>query len=758
MHIIVVVLSVLAILFLVSKSEDDEYNDINIPSIDGVEVELDPVLGNKTLDFLNTFVCKYRPATKTAVDIDGYCHPRLTAVPEHRTQRVSTLRNDESSNWWHKPFNYFASNEHEAPNDAGISAGVVVMRLPRPLQIWDLDALRDKFIQQEFLGLDSTDTTEQSKDVVRHKDTNNPLDSGAFLAVYLIRLLHGSRAEREPNSADNEGQCNDEDGECKLKQSWDGVLSEHKQRIDLLSSYLNILPNSTDRLTKPSSTKVNPYSHPLFWAPKYLQSLLPRNSHTNDLVRHYQQMIESEYEAFKERSDDFRKNVKYVDYLSMRINVLSRAFGVQAAASDNGALWGISDEMKSISLEEEMRMYETSDFGSYLDDDQSQHSSSTFNKDEFKLRSMCPLLDMYNSHPNPNVIWGYDSKTSSYIVRASQKDNIPPGHSIVVSYGKYTEGHLFAKYGYVNGDGSSPTEISLAVFHRMLGDVGLGRQFSLLPFELLDPTSRDEIFEKLLDEEYSVDSRVQKSISLAKEALDVQAKELLRYLVFDDGYNECLDLTESSGSNDEKLKLLKLKHLVRIANYREAWIVRVPPQYPDAQPLQTMESKKPQEGIEQKESVAVNANRIISICRLLSLRVDDIGGYAINYLEEGLSSASPSAHNKNFFLVEKHEETLEFRAMMCVVRLCNVALGRYLGYDNDESTLVGNNDWNTWYVMKGEVRALGILQQTAASEANRLKHKIQTTKGRVSTTDVSMKVREEGSCPLNYSQPLLSQL
>ncbi len=662
--IAVAVLFVLAILFLVSKSEeeDNEYNGINIPSIDGVEVDLDPVLGNKTLDFLNTFVCKYRPTTKAVVGIDGYCHPRLTAVPEHRTQRVSTLRPDESSYWWLESLNYFTSNEHGASRDDGISAGAVVMRLPRPLQIWDLDALRDRFIRQEFLGLNSTydggdideDTTEQSKDVVRHKDTNNPLDSGAFLAVYLIRLLHGSRAEREPSSADNEGQCKDEDGECKLQQSWVGVLSEQSQRIDLLSPYLNILPNASDFLTKPSPTKINPYSHPLFWAPKYLQSLLPRNTHTNDLVRHYQQMIESEYEALKERSDEFRKNVKYVEYLSMRINVLSRAFGVQADARDKGALWGISDKMESVSLEEEMRMYDTSNFGSYLDDEQ-QHSS-TFIKDQFKLRSMCPLLDMYNSHPNPNVIWRYDSKTSSYVLSATQVNNIPPGHSIVVSYGKYSEGYLFAKYGYVNGDGSSPTEISLAVFHRMLGDVGLGRQFSLLPFELLDPNSRAGIFEKVLDEEYSVNSRVQKSISSAKQALYLQAKEMLRYLMFDDGYDECLDLTESSGSNDEELKLLKLKHLVRIANYREAWIVRVPSQYPDARPLQNVESRT-QESIEPKESVAVNANRVISICRLLSLRVDDIGGDAISYLEESMSSASPStSQNKKFLLLHRKHQ------------------------------------------------------------------------------------------------------
>ena len=51
--------------------------------------------------------------------------------------------------------------------DIGIQAGELVMKLPRPLQIWDLDALRDMFIQHEFLGFD----TSSVKKIARHKDT-----------------------------------------------------------------------------------------------------------------------------------------------------------------------------------------------------------------------------------------------------------------------------------------------------------------------------------------------------------------------------------------------------------------------------------------------------------------------------------------------------------------------------------------------------------------------------------------------------------
>jgi hypothetical protein len=94
--------------------------------------------------------------------------------------------------------------------------------------------------------------------------------------------------------------------------------------------------------------------------------------------------------------------------------------------------------------------------------------------------------------------------------------------------------------------------------------------------------------------------------------------------------------------------------------------------------------------------------------------------------------------------------------MMCVVRLCNVALGRYNGHDNTEPKLVGSVEWNAWYVISGEIRALRILLQTSASEANRLKHKHQSTKGNINEESIQM--RDGAPCPLEYSLPLLERL
>lgn len=331
---------------------------------------------------------------------------------------------------------------------------------------------------------------------------------------------------------------------------------------------------------------------------------------------------------------------------------------------------------------------------------------------------------MYNSHPNPNARWKFDSETSSYIVTASE--TIPSNHSIVVSYGKYSEGHLFAKYGYINGDGSSVIEASVAIFHRLLGDVGLGRQFSPLPFDL-----------------WSGDSAAVTEDSRAKESLEIQAKELVRYLTFDDGYEECIVMSAKAASNaDEELKLLKFRHLIRLANNRQSWIVQIPAADPNALPNQSAEpsTEKP---ARKRGKLGISAKGIISMCRLLSLTVDDFEGSAINHLRNELREP-PSPIS-----IEKQGDALEYRAMSCAVRLSNVALQRYGRYENAEGQFeVGTREWAANVILKGEVRALVILLQTCARESKRLKKAVKPgTPG--------MLVREEGSCPIEYSMPLL---
>lgn len=671
----------------------------------------------KTTKFLSNFVCNYKPKSISASDVDGYCHPKLVAAPKERTQRVAyddyTSESQLASNFYSRVlilqqwFQVISNKLFTTTNSIAIPAGELVMRLPRPLQIWDLDALRDKFIQSEFLGLSD------GASPVTHRETGNPLDSGAYLTVHLIRLIHGLRGDSESQ-------------QCKQPSNneWEDVR-QYEQRTNLLEPYLDMLPaRHYDTSAKPASTTKDPHDHPLIWPKSTLESLFPKYTHTHDLIVHYRRMIQSEYDALGQASKVFAQNVDFSEYLNMRVNVLSRAFGIPASENDSGAQWNRSEEAANKSLLDEMKSYETSNFGTYL-----SHQSDT----SFRLRSMSPLLDMYNSHPNPNLLWRYNEKTSSYDIRASNKNRISPGDSIMVSYGKYTEGHLFAKFGYVNGDGSSPTEASLAVFHRSFGDIGLGRQYSLLPFYAWDSVSSPE--EEATDLEQT------------KQVIDMQTKELIRYLIFDDGYKECVRVSDNEEYNQhEDLKLLKLQHLIRIANEREAWVVRLPAKFPDAKPPPRL-SERPETGIETSK-VGVNANRILSTCRLISLNVDDIGSDAVNYLRDGLSS--------NTFEVEKGGPTLEYRAMKCVARMCGIAMSRYDEYltpkGRQEPREFGSREWNAWYVRDGEMRVLGILRQTLLSEANKLKrqHNLQN--------DAIMSARENGACPIEYSLPLLSKI
>ncbi|KAL7463836.1 hypothetical protein ACHAXS_004190 [Conticribra weissflogii] len=711
---------------------------------------------NLTREFLDTFVCHYKPSSTSppnGIENGGFCHPNLIAIPAERTQRVfkkssassnakdgltspsfySRLLEDISFRWGILSEWWLAISQDDAigQHTFGIPPRKLIMRLPRPLQIWDLDALRDKFIQSTFLGLSGIDDEAISKRVTRHKDTQNALDSGAFLAVHLIRLLQGAQI----SMYDSNEICETDgyNGECRgnsdsINPRWKTLDQQQRDRSKILLPYLEMLPKYSDRVAKAlPPDPLNPHDHPLTWDQSTLKSLFPEYTHTYDLIQHYRQMIQSEYEALKLKSPiEFGGNVEFTDYLAMRINVLSRAFGVSASNSESGAQWGEIDLPKegAFSLKTEMRSYKTSNFGISLDDSRQS--------EEVKLRSMCPLLDMYNSHPNPNASWRYDSRTSSFFVHSK---GIKQGYPIIVSYGKYTEGHLFAKYGYVNGDGSSPTEVNLAVFHRIFGDVGLGQQYSQVPIGWF---ARDH--KRFLE---GVDtSEMSDTIYAAVKATQIQRELLLRYLVFDDGYEECI----TTGGTDWELKRLKFQHLLRLANSRDDWIVRLPARHPDARPgknLHAINSKSDSES-----AVGIDAKRIVSTCRLLSLTADDLDGNSIGYLREKLHSTLKAIK------LRRHGNALEYRAMMCVARLSTVALNPYEEFakenGSEEPNQFGSREWTAWYIREGEVRVLQILRRTALQQMEELEKSSKSSEGFI--------VRKTGACPVENSTPLLDEL
>ena len=91
---------------------------------------------------------------------------------------------------------------------------------------------------------------------------------------------------------------------------------------------------------------------------------------------------------------------------------------------------------------------------------------------------MIQILDMWDHYARPNVEWMYVRSQRAFVIKVLEKE-IEPWNDIMVSYGMYTDSHLFAKFGFVNGDGSGHTEVSIATMHQTL-DVGLGQQYSFM--------------------------------------------------------------------------------------------------------------------------------------------------------------------------------------------------------------------------------------------------------------------------------------
>lgn len=219
---------------------------------------------------------------------------------------------------------------------------------------------------------------------------------------------------------------------------------------------------------------------------------------------------------------------------------------------------------------------------------------------------------------------GYVKAKRAFVINA--KTQIPAGWELFDTYGKFTDSHLFAKFGFVNGDGSGWTQGSIALFHRMM-DAGMDKEFS-----------------------YGSHSG-----SSSESTKAIQRKHLTRYLQYDDGYAQCV---EGPHVHPEEfaLKKLKLEHLLQIANIRNHWIVNVPPRSPESRPGEAS-STITALGVPELDPRKTNIgfSKLIETCRIISLVNNDYGGRARAILEENLGNTE--------FVLEKDSDSLEYRAV-----------------------------------------------------------------------------------------------
>lgn len=527
-----------------------------------------------------------------------------------------------------------------------VKRGEVVAEIPRALQIWELDALTSDLVKTRSLL------------TARHELTKHSLASGAYLAVYLAD-------ERKRLLGEDESDDGEEGGA-------DGTSNPVVQGEpdELRALYFRSLPTFKELSD----------FHPLLKSRNELKDMLRHHSWNYAVVVMYQEMIDSEYKALAAVSPlGFGKHISIKDYQTARIHVLSRSFNPGSDACSAEAEKQLSpDEIRSIRTDWDI-----------------PSSEPLFGEG---CHAMVPILDTLNSHPRPNVVYKYDSEKEAFVITA--KTSIDPQWEVMNSYGKFSDPHLYAKFGFVTGDGSGYTQASIALYHRPL-DYGIA-EYTLVPKKVTDSYDDD-------------------STSPLDKIPVFQKKNLKRYLAFDDGYDYCVQ--QDLHPEAFRLKQLKLVHLAKIANNPKAWITTVGPRDKGSRPRKSSDLLiSPVPPQMHTTNLNMDITPIVETCRLLALTVDDFDGNAIQVLEDNVG-------NSTFVVNDPGNEALEYRSLMFLGRMSGNALLQYPiepkkefenAFDLNKKNAFGTSEWTASHLRLGEMQTLKILAGSVINHAQRM--------------------------------------
>jgi hypothetical protein len=521
---------------------------------------------------------------------------------------------------------------------ASVPRGDTIVTVPRRLLVLDVDALQDPYLLDNWAG---------NTRIVR--GAASTMDAAAYLAVYLSRLLQARKRE----AANRTGAADDNDGTSSSSSS----SSSSKAALptpssnSLLAQYLDVLASA------------NVEDHPLALNESFVERHLAGTS-SLDVWRKHRVTIASEYERLAEASPDFARSTSYEEYRTARLLVLTRAFGTGPPPSST-AHRNMQSTVEAHSGHGEPEDSSSTQLIRTLE--------AQYNVDlSMGSYAMVPVLDFYDHHASPNV--GFEFKfrgrhghdDSSDRRRHHDDDNdqqhvlyadgyfhitalqtITPEATLHDSYGMRTDSDLFARYGFLQGDGTDCTQASLAL-----------HPLDFRPYD--------------------------------RRPADVLVKQrglLLRYLQYDDGYLECVNPVDKDAGNAYELKRLKYLYLLRRADSIPSWTVVMHPRTVAGPPKDRNDVKAmyPPYNPVQHPPVA-NGTSAYTTCRVISLMDADYDGRAVELLSNLANDTSRHSlpalrhnhprHANDGGGGDTWEDALEYRTLHCMTRLISASLQR----------------------------------------------------------------------------------
>eukprot|EP00536_Pseudo-nitzschia_multiseries_P017926 jgi/Psemu1/248457/estExt_Genewise1.C_19360004 len=420
--------------------------------------------------------------------------------------------------------------------------------------------------------------------------------------------------------------------------------------------------------------------HPILADKNAMGATLGPRSLSHSILQGYRNMIKSEYEGFTAGSSDFASTVSKDEYLRARMAVLTRALNVGPP--------GPEEVMPAAFLGDEFR-----DQDLFLDELYSYYDLINVNLTEAGGQgciAMVPIADLFNHHPNSNTELQYkkmqahpetQQKSGRSFVVSSINRAIGPYTEPMASYGFIADAHLYARYGFVNGDGSGPIQLSLGFHHEIMKLNISNHQYDYLPDR-----------------------------GTTEKFRNFQKRGLVKYLQFDDGYPEC-NSGPSSHPDEAELKRLKLQHLLGFANDYDRWNMIMEPRNPESLPARSTEipimTNLPQ--FRKDYAVMRGVDRLQETCRFVSIVNGDFDGNALAVLRDNVG-------NPDFRIGPGVSDALEFRSLMCMSRWFGTRFMSMELQGNFESAYrgllaknrdeFGSNDWVASHVRFGEMQAL----------------------------------------------------